>query len=492
MQPHAVTTAGNYSFSYDADGNMLQSLLGGILNRDHAWDGENRPVEVRTYSTAGVLTLTSSFVYGPDGTRLKKTVKASPRGCSLALSQQPDETTLYVFGDERVTYSASGNACVPTTPTWITYPTPETKREAVPGQAVQTYTLLKDHLGSLRIVADGTGTPATASSYAPFGFQRAVLTSTTTREDKAFIGERQDETGLLYLNARYYDPRIARFVSPDWWDPTQGTVGTDRYGYAANDPVNVADPSGHYADDDTHDIGEQEHDAAQGTLKAELDQGQFAEHPDATAQRTAQTGGEGLGDPQDPQHQLPFEKRMEVETIFGPREPGFTSGKDPEAEKERFENAFESGVIGALGSLKQGIDYGPLDALGRPTGVRATITKDMLGTGTPADPAITPPGWSGNGALSNQARSHLLGRQLGGSGDESRNLVTLQQNPVNSPVMRGFENQVRAAVEGGETVKYSSTPIYNGSNPIPRGVTLSGTSQNGFNLNVTVLDPAGR
>ncbi|MDQ0473500.1 RHS repeat-associated core domain-containing protein [Labrys wisconsinensis] len=256
VQPHAVTTAGNYSFSYDANGNMLQSLLSGVINRDHAWDGENRPVEVRSYSSAGVLTLTSSFVYGPDGTRLKKTVKANPRGCSLSLSQQPDETTLYAFGDERVTYSASTNPCVPTTPTWITYPTPETKREAVPGQAAQTYTLLKDHLGSLRIVADGSGTPATASSYTPFGLQRSDLASTATREDKAFIGERQDETGLLYLNARYYDPRIARFVSPDWWDPTQGTVGTDRYGYAANDPVNVADPSGHTTDDPGKVVGD--------------------------------------------------------------------------------------------------------------------------------------------------------------------------------------------------------------------------------------------
>ncbi|MDQ0473263.1 RHS repeat-associated core domain-containing protein [Labrys wisconsinensis] len=247
VQPHAVTTAGNYAFSYDLNGNMLQSQLSGVLNRELTWDGENRPILVKNYSTAGALTLTSSFVHGPDGTRLKKIVKANPRGCSLAASQQPEETTLYVFGDERVSYAANTNSCVPTTPTWITYPTPETKREAVPGLAVQSYTLLKDHLGSQRIVADGTGTPATSSSYGPFGFQRAGLTApaNATRESKAFIGERQDETGLIYLNARYYDPRIARFVSPDWWDPTQDGVGTNRYAYADNNPVNVRDPSGH-------------------------------------------------------------------------------------------------------------------------------------------------------------------------------------------------------------------------------------------------------
>ena len=63
----------------------------------------------------------------------------------------------------------------------------------------------------------------------------------------------------------------------------------------------------------------------------------------------------------------------------------------------------------------------------------------------------------------NEARGHLLGAQLGGSGDVAENLVTLQQNPATSPIMRGFENQVRAAVEGGQTVNYSVTPIYNGA-----------------------------
>ncbi|WP_282097467.1 polymorphic toxin type 10 domain-containing protein [Pannonibacter phragmitetus] len=65
------------------------------------------------------------------------------------------------------------------------------------------------------------------------------------RESKGWIGERDDpETGLTYLNARYYDPILARFISPDWFDPTQPGVGTNRYAYAANNPVAYKDPSG--------------------------------------------------------------------------------------------------------------------------------------------------------------------------------------------------------------------------------------------------------
>jgi hypothetical protein len=116
----------------------------------------------------------------------------------------------------------------------------------------------------------------------------------------------------------------------------------------------------------------------------------------------------------------------------------------------------------------------------------------MIGTGTAANPSIIPPGWSGNGILYNEARGHLLGAQLGGSGDVAENLVTLQQNPANSPIIRGFENQVRAAVEGGQTVNYSATPIYNGANLVPRGITIMGTSSGDFNLGVTILNPIGR
>jgi DNA/RNA non-specific endonuclease len=154
-------------------------------------------------------------------------------------------------------------------------------------------------------------------------------------------------------------------------------------------------------------------------------------------------------------------------------------------------------IAETTGDIARGLDnvgsirYGALDNLGRPTGVKATITADMIGTGTPANPSIIPPGWSGNGTLFNEGRGHLLGRQLGGSGDLPQNLVTLQQTPANSPVMSGFEFMVRKAVETGEVVNYSSTPIYKGPNLPPRGITLRGIGSGGFDLNVTVLNPPG-
>jgi RHS repeat-associated protein len=50
--------------------------------------------------------------------------------------------------------------------------------------------------------------------------------------------------GLIYLNARSMDPERGRFIQPDWRDPDQPGVGTNRYAYSFNDPVNLRDPGG--------------------------------------------------------------------------------------------------------------------------------------------------------------------------------------------------------------------------------------------------------
>jgi RHS repeat-associated protein len=58
----------------------------------------------------------------------------------------------------------------------------------------------------------------------------------------AFTGREWDpETRLYYYRARYYEPRISRFVSED---PIGLEDGPNRYAYVSNDPVNVTDPSG--------------------------------------------------------------------------------------------------------------------------------------------------------------------------------------------------------------------------------------------------------
>ena len=126
---------------------------------------------------------------------------------------------------------------------WTKYLHADVKVVGSGGSAVTSW-LHRDHLASVRKITNATGAVAEATAYKPYGRQ----TGAELTQSKTFIGEKWDpETGLMYLNARYYDPVLARFVTPDDWDPLLPGVGTNRYAYAGNDPVNKSDPNGHFA-----------------------------------------------------------------------------------------------------------------------------------------------------------------------------------------------------------------------------------------------------
>jgi RHS repeat-associated protein len=123
----------------------------------------------------------------------------------------------------------------------------------------------RDQLSGVRAVTDGAGAAVLARRYSAFGREAepAAAASPCAGESRGWIGERREPSvGLQYLNARWYDPRLSRFLSPDGWDPVDAAVaqsggaagvlaspvGTNRYAYAGNDPVNKSDPSGHQYD----------------------------------------------------------------------------------------------------------------------------------------------------------------------------------------------------------------------------------------------------
>ena len=133
--------------------------------------------------------------------------------------------------------------------------------------------------------------------------------------------------------------------------------------------------------------------------------------------------------------------------------------------------------------------FRPLNDLGQAQGIEATITAEMLDTGSHADSNIRPPGFVGG--AENHSRWHLLARMLGGSGTDERNLVTLFQSDANSPVMRDFERAVYDAVAAGEVMNYRVVPIYDGPG-MPTSVALSARGSDGFELDITILNRDGR
>ena len=52
------------------------------------------------------------------------------------------------------------------------------------------------------------------------------------------------ETGFYYLNSRYYDPEVGRFINADSLIDNRGIITQNLFQYCGNNPVNNADPSG--------------------------------------------------------------------------------------------------------------------------------------------------------------------------------------------------------------------------------------------------------
>lgn len=146
-----------------------------------------------------------------------------------------------------------------------------------------------------------------------------------------------------------------------------------------------------------------------------------------------------------------------------------------------------------LSFVKDGwISYGSLDNLGRPTAAEAVINKALVDkkSGSSANRDIRPPGFKSGNEPYGHSRGHLIGKQFGGDGNDKRNLVTMFQEPVNSPLMTDYENYVRWAVSyKRETVRLRVTPIYSGKELIPSEIKLEAQSMgnaHSINFNVTI------
>lgn len=143
----------------------------------------------------------------------------------------------------------------------------------VAGGGATSY-LTQDHLGSTRVVTDGSGQTQSRHDYLPFGEELSAGTGGRTMAQgysqpdgvrQKFAGsERDGETGLDFMQARYYGSTMGRFTSVDPYDVNMERqyAADDReanailkryilkpqhwnkYAYVLNNPLKYTDPTG--------------------------------------------------------------------------------------------------------------------------------------------------------------------------------------------------------------------------------------------------------
>ena len=222
-----VKSNGKYNFEYDNNGNMTQkTAVDGSEVWIYGYDLLNRLVTVQKNGVN-----VASYLYDESGLRVEKTGTKGTvdyvydTGGNVLYQQEGRNYTenVYVLGKHFA--RVDGNL-------------------DNPGQTTK-YFLETDHLGSTVAVTDVNGSKVWDTEYTPFG-DRAVITGSLAGAI-SFTGKDLDEdTGLYYYNARWYDADLGRFITEDNVPITPSDPMTlNYYTYCDNDPMTKVDPSGH-------------------------------------------------------------------------------------------------------------------------------------------------------------------------------------------------------------------------------------------------------
>ncbi|WP_049767488.1 RHS repeat-associated core domain-containing protein [Roseiflexus sp. RS-1] len=208
-RPHAPIRVGGQPYAYDANGNLTSG--GG---RTFVWNGWNQLAGV---SQAG---LTETYTYDAAGARVTRTSNGATVVTVADLWERTvggATTHFYRFGADIIGVRRSDQG---------------------------TLYLFSDHLGSVSAATTASGTLVGMQHYDPWGRVRTGGIGLTAR---TFTGQRLDATGLLYYHARYYDPTLGRFISPDSIVPEPGNPQSfNRFAYVYNNPLKYTDPTGHW------------------------------------------------------------------------------------------------------------------------------------------------------------------------------------------------------------------------------------------------------
>lgn len=239
------------SYTYDASGNRLTSSLG-----THDYDESDRIVSAGTavfeHDAAGRITKKTDasgitrFTYDAQG-RLRRV--DMPAGGYVAYRYDPYgkkiETDLngvitrYVY--DRQTLAAEYDGAGTLLRRFVHGPGVDEPLAVVEGSA-RTY-LTADHIGSIVALTDATGAVVGRVAYGAFGqpsFSPVIASNPFGFTGRIF----ERSTGLYDLRARFYDPVLGRFLTPD---PEGQAGGVNLYAYGLNNPLNNTDPSGRVA-----------------------------------------------------------------------------------------------------------------------------------------------------------------------------------------------------------------------------------------------------
>ena len=114
---------------------------------------------------------------------------------------------------------------------------------------------LTDHLGSVRVIVDAAGAVKERNDYYPFGARHVRSDYALSTNRWKYNGKELQTTGdlgFLDYGARMYDVGLGRWFCSD--PLSESSLSQTPYHYCYNDPLNLTDPDGMYADHWMYDL----------------------------------------------------------------------------------------------------------------------------------------------------------------------------------------------------------------------------------------------
>ena len=225
-----LTSYNGQEISYDNIGNPLLYREGTNGKQiQFTWEG-------RELKTAVANDKNLSYTYNSDGIRTSKTVDGV--------------TTTYFLDGSTIMAQKSGSDVM-----WFVYDSDGTRVGFTYNGATYHYTT--NAQGDVTGITDVDDNLVVEYSYDAWG----KLLNVTDLTGDAHIGQKNpflyrgyyydSETGLYYLNSRYYDPQIGRFINADSTEALEVDQGSlvenNLFAYCLNNPVNMSDDEGSIA-----------------------------------------------------------------------------------------------------------------------------------------------------------------------------------------------------------------------------------------------------
>ncbi len=217
-----LTSYEGTTISYDSIGNPLS-----YRGMTFTWQAGRQLASVTSGGTA------TTYAYNSSGIRISKTVGGTTTKYSLVGTQVAKATT----GSDYVLYYYDENG------------SPVMFRSCTGGTSLDYY-YVKDLQGDVVAITNAAGSKVVEYTYDAWG---KILSTTGTLANT--IGQSNPyryrgywfdtETGLYYLQSRYYDPQTGRFINADIMVSTgQGVLGSNMLAYCLNNPIRGIDSEG--------------------------------------------------------------------------------------------------------------------------------------------------------------------------------------------------------------------------------------------------------